>query len=68
LSFAEDFDVEYQVAPFRNVVANPHVVSLYVTAFVIEQLIHHKTTIDIFGSDEEIYNAINKQVVRYLPQ
>ncbi|MBA3031420.1 MAG: hypothetical protein FP816_21755 [Desulfobacteraceae bacterium] len=67
LSFAEDFDVEYQAAPFRNVVQNPNIISLYVTAFVIEQLINHKNTVDIFGSDEEIYNCINKQVSRYLP-
>ena len=68
LSYAEEFDVEYQTAPFRNVVQNPNIVTLYILAFVIEQLINHKTTVDIFGSDEEIYNAINKQVVRYLPQ
>ena len=68
LSYAEEFDVEYQAAPFRNVVQNPNVITLYILAFVIEQLINHKTTVDIFGSDEEIYNAINKQVSRYLPQ
>ena len=68
LAFSEEFDVEYQVAPFRNVVQNPNVVSLYVTAFVIEQLINHKTTVDVYGSDEEIYNSINKQVTRYIPQ
>ena len=68
LSYAEEFDVEYQTAPFRNVTQNPNIITLYIMAFVIEQLINHKTTVDIFGSDEEIYNAINKQVGRYLPQ
>jgi hypothetical protein len=68
LCYAEEFDVEYQTAPFRNVVQNPNIITLYVMAFVIEKLIDHKTTVDIFGSDEEIYNAINKQVMRYLPQ
>jgi hypothetical protein len=66
LVYAEDFDVDYQVSPFRNLVPNPHVVSLYVTAFVIEQLINHKDTVDIYGSDEEIYYCINKQVARHL--
>ena len=67
LSRADEFDVDYQNAPFRQIVPHPHVVSLYVTAFVIEQLINNKNIVDIYGSDEEIYNCINKQVVTFLP-
>ena len=67
LSRADDFDVDYQVAPFRNLVPQPHVVSLYLTAFVIEKLIVHKDVVDIFGSDEDIYFAIHQQVKKYLP-
>jgi len=67
LSYAEDFDVDYQTAPYRQLVSNPHVVSLYLTAFVIEQLINHKDVIDIYGADEEIYHCIDRQVKKYLP-
>ena len=67
LSHADEFDVDYQIAPFRHLVANPHTVSLYLTAFVIEQLINHRDIIDIFGSDEDIYSCINFQVVKFLP-
>lgn len=67
LSHAEDFDIDYQNAPFRNIVPQPHVVSLYLTAFVIETLINHKVVVDIYGSDEEIYHCINKQVTKFLP-
>ena len=67
LNRAEDFDIDYQIAPYRNLVPQPHVVSIYVTAFVLEQLINHKDVVDIFGSDEEIYSVINKQVKKYLP-
>ena len=67
LSRADDFDVDYQNAPFRNIISNPHVVTLYVTAFVIEKVINLKDVIDIFGSDEEIYACINRQVAKYLP-
>jgi hypothetical protein len=67
LSHAEDFDIDYQNAGFRNIVPNPHVVSLYVTAFVIEQMINHKDVIDIYGSDEDIYHCINRQVSKLLP-
>jgi hypothetical protein len=64
---SEDFDVDYQIAPFRNIVHRPHIVSIYVTSFVLEKLINHKDIIDIFGSDEDIYHCINKQVIKILP-
>ncbi len=67
LSRSDDFDIDYQIAPFRQIVPNPNVVSLYVTAFVIEKVINLKDVIDIFGSDEEIYFCINKQVKKHLP-
>jgi len=66
LSRIESFDIDYQVAPFRHLVPHPHIVSLYVTAFVIEKLINHKDVVDIFGSDEDIYRCINRQVEKYL--
>lgn len=67
LQHADDFDIDYQVAPLRNLIHQPHVVSIYVTAFVIENLINHKDVVDIYGSDEEIYLCIHQQVKRYLP-
>jgi hypothetical protein len=67
LGRSEDFDIDYKTAPFRHLVPHPHVVSLYVTAFVIETLINHKVVIDIYGSDEEIYRCIHQQVVKALP-
>lgn len=66
LIHADDFDVDYQIAPYRNLVSNPNIVSIYVTSFVIEKLINHKDTVDIYGSDEEIYACINKQVNKFL--
>ncbi len=67
LSHSDEFDIDYQIAPVRNIVPNPHIVSIYVTSFVIEKLINHKDVIDIFGSDEDIYLCINQQVVKILP-
>ena len=63
----DDFEIDYQIAPFRNLVPQPQIVSLYVTAFVIEKLINHKDVVDIYGSDEEIYLTINQQVKKYMP-
>ncbi|MDA3895222.1 MAG: hypothetical protein PF482_03625 [Desulfobacteraceae bacterium] len=66
LIHADDFDVDYQIAPIRNIVPNPNIISIYVTSFVIEKLINHKDTVDVYGSDEEIYFCIHKQVEKFL--
>ncbi|MBC2695052.1 MAG: hypothetical protein HF982_07225 [Desulfobacteraceae bacterium] len=67
LSNSDEFDIDYQIAPMRNIVPNPHIVSIYITSFVIEKLINHKDVIDIFGSDEDIYHCINQQIIKFLP-
>ena len=66
LTRADDFDVDYKLSPFRQIVPQPHVVSLYLTAFVLEEVISFKDTVDVFGSDEDIYVTIHQQVARYL--
>ncbi len=66
LCHADDFDIDYQIAPVRNLIRNPHVVSIYVTAFVLETLINHRDVVDIFGSDEDIYKCIHQQVFKRL--
>ena len=63
----DDFDIDYATSPIRQLVPQPHVVSLYMTSFVIEKLLNHKDIIDIYGSDEEIYQTIHTQVKKILP-
>ena len=63
---AEDFDIQYAIAPLRNLVPRPNRVSLYVTAFVIERLINHRSVVDIYGTDEELYNVVNQEVTRLI--
>jgi hypothetical protein len=67
LGRAEDFDIDYAIAPVRNLVPDPNIVSLFITAYVLEKVINHKDTVDIYGSDEEIYSCIHKQVTKLLP-
>jgi hypothetical protein len=67
LTRMDDFDIDYQVAPLRNLVPQPQIVSLYVTAYVIEKLIDHKDIVDVYGSDEELYFTINQQVKKFMP-
>ena len=63
---AEDFDIDYMVAPFRTLISNPNIASLYLTAFIVEKLINHKDVVDIYGSDEDIYFSINKELVKFV--
>jgi hypothetical protein len=63
---SEDFDVQYQIAPLRTLVKRPNFVSLYITAFIIEKLINHRTIVDIYGTDEEIYECVHSQVNRFI--
>lgn len=65
---AEDFDVQYQTANLRTLVPRPHFVSLYITAYIIEKLIDHRCVLEIFGTDEEIYDCVNRQVIKLIPQ
>lgn len=64
---SEEFEIQYQTANLRTLVPRPNFVSLFVTAYIVEKLIDHKCIVDIFGTDEEIYNSVNRQVSRFIP-
>ena len=63
---AEDFDIDYMVAPFRTLISNPNIASLYLTAFIVEKLINHKDVVDVYGSDDDIYYCIQKEMTKLL--
>jgi len=63
---AEDFDIDYMVAPLRSLVSNPNIASLYLTAFIVEKLVNHKDVVDVYGSDEDIYYCIQKELTSFL--
>jgi len=64
---AEEFEVQFQTANLRTLVPRPHFISLYLTAFIIEKLIDDKSIVEIYGTDEDIYRCVNKQVSRLIP-
>jgi hypothetical protein len=64
---AEEFDVQYHIANVRTLVPRPHFISLYVTAYVIEKLIDHRCIVEIYGTDEDIYHCVNRQVSKVIP-
>jgi len=58
----DEFDLQYKVAPLRSIVSNPNLVCLYLTQFIIEDLINHPKVQDIFGGDSDIYRVIESVV------
>ena len=66
LGNAKDFDINYRIAPFRSLVRNPNFISLYITAFVVETLVNNPDIEDIYGTDEEIYRALNSVISRFV--
>lgn len=55
----DEFDLQVKLAPIRTLVQDPNIVTLYLTQFVIEDLIDHPAIQDIFGEDLDIYRAID---------
>jgi hypothetical protein len=64
---ADEFTIQYKTAPMRTLVPRPNFISLYLTAFVVEELIKHRSIVDIYGTNEQIYTCVNQQVVRLIP-
>jgi hypothetical protein len=59
LSDIEDFDIQFKIAPVRQLVADPNFISLYLTQYIIEDLIDHPKIQDVFGDDQEIYGVVD---------
>ena len=64
---AEEFDIQYHIANVRTLVPRPHFISLYVTAYIIEKLIDHRCIVEIYGTDEDIYHCVNRQIAKLIP-
>ncbi len=55
----EEFDIQLKVAPIRTIIPDPNILSLYLTGYVIENLINNPAIEDVFGEDIDIYRAID---------
>jgi hypothetical protein len=54
----EEFEIRLKIADIRTLVPDPNILSLYLTAYVIDDLIDHPNIQDIFGEDLDVYNAV----------
>lgn len=64
----EEFDIQLKVAPLRTLVPDPNIISLYLTQFIIEDLINHSAIQDIYGEDLDIYLAADSIFKTLRPQ
>ncbi len=61
----EEFEMRYKIAPVRNLAQDPNIISLYLTQYIIEDLIDHAHIQDVFGDDLDVYRAVDS-VMRVL--
>jgi len=57
---SSEFDFKYFIAPIRNLVPRPNPYSLYMTQYIMEVLIDNPHVIEVYGTDLEIYQAVNR--------
>jgi len=68
LPHIDDFDLQMKIAPLRTLVQDPNIVSLYLTQYIVEDLINHPDILDVFGDDLDIYRAIDSVLRVLRPQ
>lgn len=57
---SSEFDFKYFIAPIRNLVPRPNPYSLYMTQYIMEVLIDNPHVVEVYGTDLEIYQAVNR--------
>ncbi|WP_339137371.1 MAG: hypothetical protein WGN25_05030 [Candidatus Electrothrix sp. GW3-4] len=55
----EEFEIRLKIADIRTLVPDPNILTLYLTAYVIDDLIKHPKIQDVFGDDLDVYKAID---------
>ena len=67
LSDMEEFDIQFKIAPLRNLATDPNFISLFLTQYIIEDLIDHPKVQDVFGDDLDIYLAVDSILAKIRP-
>jgi hypothetical protein len=68
LSNMEEFDIQYKTAPLRALVNDPNFISLYLTQYIIEDLLEHPKVQDVYGDDSEVYHAVDSVMAKVRPR
>jgi len=60
--------MQFKVAPIRSVSQDPNIISLYMTQYIIEDLIDHPKIQDVFGDDQDVYKAVDSVLSKIRPR
>jgi hypothetical protein len=63
----EEFEIRLKVADIRTLVPNPNILTLYLTAYIIEDLVDDPKIQDVFGDDMAIYSAVDAVLSKIRP-
>ncbi len=61
---SSEFDFKYFISPIRDLVPHPDPYALYICQYIMEVLIKDPEVIDIYGTDEEIYQLIKSVITQ----
>jgi len=64
----EEFELQFKIAPIRTLVQDPNLVSLYITQYIVEDLIDNPHIQDVFGDDLDVYRAVDSILRRIRPR
>ena len=67
LHMLEDFDLQMKLAPVRTLVQDANIVTLYLTQYIIEDLVDHPKVQDVFGDDLDIYLTVDSILSKIRP-
>ncbi|MCI5147205.1 MAG: hypothetical protein D3923_17185, partial [Candidatus Electrothrix sp. AR3] len=64
----EEFEIRLKVADIRTLVPDPNILSLYLTAYIINDLINHSSIQDVFGDDLDVYKSVDSVLCQIRPR
>ena len=67
MSNMEEFDIQFKIAPLRKLTTDPNFISLFLTQYIIEDLVEHPKVQDVFGDDLDVYQAVDSVLNRIRP-
>ena len=67
ISNMEEFDIQFKIAPLRKLATDPNFISLFLTQYIIEDLIDHPKVQDVFGDDLDIYLTVDSILSKIRP-
>lgn len=63
----DEFDMRFKVAPIRTLTSNPNLISLYLTQYIVEDLLEHPKIKDIYGDDLDVYKVVDSVISTIKP-